>query len=74
MDRNFLEYSPTPTVDYNYDSQSEALDVIWIFNFETLTQELTITSDGQLEVVTRNRYLDNSGRLNFEAREYFARQ
>lgn len=73
-DCNFLEYSPTPTVDFNYDSKSEILNVMWIFDFETLTQELTITSDGQLKVVTQNHYLDNSGRLDFKTVEYFAKQ
>ncbi len=73
-DCNFLEYSPTPTVDFNYDAESGVLNVMWIFDFETLTQELTITSDGQLKVVTQNHYLDNSGRLDFKTVEYFARQ
>ena len=73
-DCNFLAYSPTPTVHYNYDSKTGILNVLWIFDFETLTQELTITSDGKLQVVTRNHYLDNSGRLNFETIEYFAMQ
>ena len=73
-DCNFREYSPTPTIDYNYDPNSGILNVMWIFDFETLTQELTITSDGQLKVVTQNHYLDNSGRLDFKTVEYFARQ
>lgn len=72
-DCNFLEYSPTPAVDFNYDAESGILNVMWIFDFETLTQELTITSDGQLKVVTQNHYLDNSGRLDFKTVEYFAR-
>ena len=72
-DCNFLEYSPTPAVDFNYDTESGILNVMWIFDFETLTQELTITSDGQLKVVTQNHYLDNSGRLDFKTAEYFAR-
>jgi len=70
---NFREYSPTPAVDYNYDSRSGILNVMWIFDFEALTQELTITSDGQLKVVTQNSYLDNSGRLDFNKVEYFVR-
>ena len=73
-DCNFLEYSPTPTVDYNYDSKTGILNVLWIFDFEALTQELTLTSEGKLKVLTRNHYLDNSGRLNFETIEYFAMQ
>jgi DNA-binding CsgD family transcriptional regulator len=72
-DCSFLEYSPTPTVDFNYDSKSGILHVMWTFDFETLTQELTITSDGQLKVMTQNHYLDNSGRLDFKTVEYFAR-
>jgi DNA-binding CsgD family transcriptional regulator len=73
-DCNFLEYSPAPTVDFNYDGESGVLNVLWIFDFETLAQELTITSDGQLKVITQNHYLDNSGRLDFKTLEYFARQ
>jgi DNA-binding CsgD family transcriptional regulator len=73
-DCNFLEYAPTPTVDYNYDSKSGILNVKWIFDFETLTQEATLTSDGLLKVTTQNHYLDNSGRLDFKTVEYFARQ
>lgn len=72
-DCSFLEYSPTPTADFNYDSKSGILHVMWTFDFETLTQELTITSDGQLKVMTQNHYLDNSGRLDFKTVEYFAR-
>ena len=72
-DCNFLEYSPTPAMDFNYDAESGILNVMWVFDFETLTQELTITSDGQLRVVTQNHYLDNSGRSDFKTVEYFAR-
>lgn len=73
-DCNFLEYSPIPTVDFNYDAKSGILNVMWIFDFATLVQELTITSDGQLKVITQNSYLDNSGRLDFQTVEYFTRQ
>jgi DNA-binding CsgD family transcriptional regulator len=73
-DCNFREYSPTPIVDYNYDAQSEILNVKWTFDFETLTQELTITSDGLLKVTTQNHYLDNSGRIDFKTVEYFTRR
>lgn len=73
-DCNFLDYSPTPAVDFNYDAPSGILHVMWVFDFQTLTQELTITSDGQLKVITKNHYLDNSGRVDFKTVEYFARQ
>ncbi|HNN12722.1 MAG TPA: LuxR C-terminal-related transcriptional regulator [Anaerolineales bacterium] len=71
-DCNFLEYSPAPVMDFNYDNGSGILNVVWVFDFETLTQELTITSDGQLKVITQNHYLDNSGRADFKTVEYFA--
>ncbi|MBL8076811.1 MAG: LysM peptidoglycan-binding domain-containing protein [Anaerolineales bacterium] len=71
---NFREYSPATTVDYNYDSRSGILHVTWIFDFVAMTQELTITSDGQLKVVTQNNYLDDSGRADFGMEEYFTRQ
>lgn len=71
---NFLEYSPTPTMDFTYDVNAAVLNVMWVFDFEILTQELTITSDGQLKVVTQNHYLDNSGREDFKTVEYFSRE
>jgi DNA-binding CsgD family transcriptional regulator/LysM repeat protein len=70
---DFLAFSPAPAVDYNYDSESGILNVTWIFDFAMMVQELTITSDGQLKVVTQNYYLDNSGRSDFRIEEYFAR-
>ena len=71
---DFREYSPAPVVDYNYDSKSGILNLMWIFDFAALTQELTITSDGLLKVATKNHYLDNSGRSDFNKLEYFTRQ
>jgi hypothetical protein len=73
-DCNFREFSTSPTIDYNFDSKLGLLNVMWIFDFETLTQELTITSDGLLKVITQNHYLDNSGRVNFKTVEYFVRR
>jgi LysM repeat protein len=73
-DCNFRKYSPTPTVDYNYDSETGILNVKWTFDFETLTQEITLTPDGQLKITTQNHYLDNSGRVDFKTVEYFIRQ
>jgi len=71
---NYLEFSPTPMLDFNYQAASGILNVMWIFNFQTLKQELTITSDGQLKVITQNHYIDSSGRADYKTVEYFARQ
>ncbi len=73
-DCDFREYSPTPVVNYNYDSETGILSVKWTFDFETLTQEIILTSDGQLKITTQNHYLDNSGRADFKTVEYFTRQ
>jgi hypothetical protein len=71
---DFRAYAPAPAVDYNYDAGSGILNVTWIFDFVIMTQELTITSDGQLRVVTQNHYIDNMGRTDSSTEEYFARQ
>jgi len=70
-DCNWLEFSPTPTVIYNYDSMTGILNVRWTFDFIQTTQELTLTPDGQLKVMTKGHYLDNSGRTDYETVEYF---
>ena len=73
-DCNFREYSPAPGVNYNYDSETGILHVEWVFDFQTMTQELTITPEGQLRVKTFNHFTDNSGRVDFEMVDYFTRQ
>ncbi len=73
-DCNFREYSPAPVVTYNYDSATEILHAEWVFDFETMTQELTITPDGQLKVTTHEHFTDNSGRLDYDSVNYFTRQ
>ncbi|MCC6683579.1 MAG: hypothetical protein IT247_00770 [Bacteroidia bacterium] len=73
-DCNFREEAPTVTVNYNYDSETEILHVEWVFDFQILTQELTITSDNQLRVKTLTHFIDNSGRVDFEMVDYFTRQ
>lgn len=71
---NFREEAPTVVVNYNYDSETEILHVEWAFDFQILTQELTITSDDQLRVKTLTHYTDNSGRVDYEMVDYFTRQ
>jgi hypothetical protein len=73
-DCNFREYSPAPVVNYNYDPETEVLNVEWIFDFEIMTQELTITPDGQLKVTSHEHFIDNSGRLDYDSVSYFTRQ
>lgn len=73
-DCDFRKYLPTPVVNYNYDVATGTLNVKWTFDFETLTQELIFTSDGQLKITTQNHYLDNSGRVDFKTVEFFSRQ
>lgn len=73
-DCNFREYSPAPGVNYNYDSETGILHVEWVFDFQTMLQELTITSEEQLRVKTFNHFTDNSGRADFEMVDYFTRQ
>jgi len=53
---------------------TEILNVQWTFNFLQATQELTLTPDGQLQVVTQGHYLDNSGRTDYDTIEYFVKQ
>ena len=71
---DFRAIAPTPAVDYNYDVGSGILHVTWVFDFVIMTQELTITTDGQLKVATQNHYIDDSGRTDSMLVEYFARQ
>ncbi len=72
---NFREYSPSPVVTYNYDAETGILHVEWVFiDFQTLTQELTITPDGQLKVASHEHFTDNSGRLDYDSVDYFVRQ
>lgn len=73
-DCNFREEAPTVVVNYNYDSETGILHVEWVFDFQILTQELTITSDNQLRVRTLTHYTDNSGRVDYEMVDYFTRQ
>jgi len=73
-DCNFREEAPTVVVNYNYDSETEILHVEWVFDFQILTQELTITSDNQLRVRTLTHFIDNSGRVDYEMVDYFTRQ
>jgi len=73
-DCNFREYLPAPGVNYNYDSETGILHVEWVFDFQTMLQELTITSEEQLRVKTFNHFTDNSGRADFEMVDYFTRQ
>lgn len=73
-DCNFREENPTVVVNYNYDSETKILHVEWIFDFQTLTQELTITSDNQLRVKTFVRHTDNSGKADYEMVDYYIRQ
>lgn len=73
-DCNFREESPTVTVNYNYDSETEILHVEWIFDFQIMTQELTITADNQLRVETLTHFTDNSGRADFEMVDYYTRR
>lgn len=73
-DCNFREESPTVVVNYNYDSEAEILYVEWVFDFQVMTQELTITPDNQLRVKTFTHFTDDSGRADFEMVDYFTRQ
>jgi hypothetical protein len=73
-DCNLREYSPAPVVNYNYDSETGILHIEWIFDFQTMTQELTLTPDGQLKVTTHEHFTDNSGRLDYDSVNYFTRQ
>jgi len=73
-DCNFREEAPNVVVNYNYDSETEILHVEWIFDFQILTQELTITPDNQLRVKTLTHYTDNSGRVDYEMVDYYTRQ
>jgi len=73
-DCNFREYSPSPVVTYNYNPETGILHVEWVFDFKTMTQELTITPDGQLKVATHEHFTDNSGRLDYDTVSYFTKQ
>jgi hypothetical protein len=71
---NFRDYSPTPTINYNYNPETKILSVEWVMDYVILTQELTITPEGQLKVTTNNHFIDNSGRKDYEMVDYFVGQ
>lgn len=71
---DWLRFSPNPAIIHHYDSMTEILNVQWTFDFLQATQELTLTPDGQLKVVTQGHYLDNSGRTDYDTIEYFVKQ
>ena len=71
---NFRDYSPTPTVNYNYNPETKILSVEWVMDYVILTQELTITTVEQLKVTTHNHFIDNSGRKDYDMVDYFVGQ
>ena len=70
---NWIEFSPTPALNYNYVSGNGTLSVQWTFVFMQATQEITLTSDGQLKITSQYHYLDDSGRADYQTVEYFKR-
>ena len=74
VDCDWLGFSPPPTINHNYDSVTGILNVQWTFDFQQVTQKLTLTNHGQLEVMTQGHYLDNSGRTDYDTIEYFIKQ
>ena len=74
VDCDWLGFSPPPTLSHHYDSVTGILNVEWTFDFVQVKQELTLTPNGRLQVVTQGHYLDNSGRKNYDRIEYFIEQ
>ena len=70
---NWKEFSPTPTLNYNYVAESKTLSVRWTFVFMQATQEILLTPDGQLKITSQYHYLDDSGRADYQTVEYFKR-
>jgi len=74
VDCDWRGFSPRPTLGHHYDPMTGILNAQWTFDFVQVTQQLTLTPNGKLKVVTQGHYLDNSGRTDYDTIEYFIKQ
>jgi len=50
------------------------MKIVWTFSFITTTLKLEVLPDGRLKVSSHNHYTDSSGRTDYDATDYFARE
>ena len=53
--------------------KGSALSVTWKPGFAVETQELTLLSDGSLQVTTHTHFTDKSGRKDYDTKDIFAK-
>lgn len=56
------------------DAVDGILNLVWNQGFAIKTQELILSSDGRLKVITFCHFTDNSGRPDYESTEYFIKE
>jgi hypothetical protein len=55
------------------DSDDGTLSITWRPGFKVEAQELTVLSDGRLQVVSHTHFTDDSGRPDYDSTHYFRR-
>ena len=56
------------------DADDGVLSLTWTFSFKVETQQVSVLSDGRLQVVGHIHYTDNSGRSDTDYTEYFIKE
>jgi hypothetical protein len=56
------------------EADDEVLFLTWDQGFAILTQEISLTNQRKLKVSTHNKFVDNSGRVDFDRTELFVKK
>jgi hypothetical protein len=56
------------------EADDEVLSLTWNQGFAILTQEISLTNQRKLRVTTHNKFVDNSGRTDFDRDELFVKK
>lgn len=61
-------------LEIEYEIRDNTLYVVWHFDFVVRRQELRIISNGRLQVLSHNHFIDDSQRPDYESIDYFSRE